>query len=150
MDRYFTSIPLVEDLRDSGLSAVGTLRANRAMLPKELTATAGRTSKSSKFAYRNSVQLVSFTPRIGKVVLVASTLHKQSLVDQRSQKPESILFLQHSTKRGVDVIDSIIKNAGASSGVVRRWPTRVLMFGGCRHAERAPRLHQPLPHPQPR
>ena len=51
----------------------------------------------------------------------------QSLVDQRSQKPETVLFY-NSTKGGVDVINATIEGAGASSGVGRRWPIRVLMY----------------------
>ena len=127
MDRYFTSVPLVEDLASAGLSSVGTLRANRALLPKELTNAAGRDPLSSKFAYRNDVQLTSHCPRRGKLVILASTMHKQSLVDQRSKKPETVLFY-NSTKGGVDVIDAIIESTGSSCGVVRRWPTRVLTF----------------------
>lgn len=127
MDRYFTSVPLVEELRDAGLSVVGTLRANRALLPREMTSPTGREADSTQFAYRNGVQLTSFCPRAGKVVLVASTMHKLPLVDAITKKPEPVLFY-NCTKGGVDIIDAIIEDAGASAGVVKRWPTRVFNF----------------------
>ena len=124
--RYYTSVPLVEELRDSGLSVVGTVRSNRLLLPKELTTAAGREAGSTLACYRNDVQLVSHCPRSGKVVTVLSSQHKVSVVDRNTGKPESVLYY-NSTKGGVDVIDAMMEST-QSRGVVRRWPTRVFTF----------------------
>ncbi|KAF0301931.1 Salivary glue protein Sgs-4 [Amphibalanus amphitrite] len=95
---YFTSIPLVEELRDQKrLSSVGTLNRNKRLLPKEMTDPTGREAGSNKICFRNGVQLASHCPKPGKVVLVASTRHKMPKVDQISGKPEIVLFF-NSTK----------------------------------------------------
>ncbi|KAF0289491.1 hypothetical protein FJT64_012303 [Amphibalanus amphitrite] len=80
VDRYSTSIELVEQLRDEmGLKLVGTLRASRALLPKEMTSTEGREPGGSLICHRNDIQLVSYCPKTKKAVLVASSQHRLPL-----------------------------------------------------------------------
>ena len=122
------SVPLVEDLRDAGLSAVGTLRVNRALQPKELTVTSGRQANSSKFAYRNGVQLVCvilLTPRQERPSRID---HAQAVAGGPAFPEAGISAVLQQHEGGADVIDAMIGNAGASSGVVCRWSTRVLAF----------------------
>ena len=86
----------------------------------------GREPGSNKICFRNGVQLASFCPKAGKVVLVASSQHKQPMVDGTTGKPEVILYY-NSTKGGVDVCDAIIGSLMCPAPV-RRWPTRMLFF----------------------
>ncbi|KAF0301939.1 hypothetical protein FJT64_025944 [Amphibalanus amphitrite] len=72
MDRYFTSIPLVEELRDQKrLSSVGTLNRNKRLLPKEMTDPTGREVGSNKICFRNGEQLASHCPKPGKLLSLA-------------------------------------------------------------------------------
>lgn len=109
-----------------GLSAVGTLNRNRRLLPAQMTDVKDRTQGSSQICFRNDVMLSSFCPKPGKVVLVASTQHKLPQVDQKTGKPEVILFY-NNTKFGVDVCDKIIANFMCGAPV-RRWPMKILFF----------------------
>ena len=125
--RYFTSIELIEQLRDEmGLTVVGTLRGNRALLPKEMTTSTGRQPGSTKICHRNDVQLVSFCPKQKKVVLVASSQHKVPLVDSITLKPEVVLYY-NSTKGGIDVCDAITESTTCQAAM-RRWQVRVLLY----------------------
>ena len=125
--RYFTSIELIEQLRDElGLTVVGTLRANRALLPKEMTNPAGRRPDTSKICHRNDIQLVSYCPKEKKVVLVASSQHRLPLVDSVTKKPEVILYY-NSTKGGIDVCDAITESTTCQAAI-RRWQVRVLLY----------------------
>ena len=125
--RYFTSIELVEELHaEMGLTVVGTLRANRALLPRELTTADDRQPGSSLICHRNDIQLASFCPKPRKIVLVASSQHRQSLVDSVTGKPEVVLYY-NATKGGIDVCDAIIESTTCQAAV-RRWPTRILLY----------------------
>ncbi|XP_043203140.1 uncharacterized protein LOC122371107 [Amphibalanus amphitrite] len=108
-----------------GLTVVGTLRASRALLPKEMTTTEGREPGGSLICHRN-IQLVSYCPKAKKVVLVASSQHRLPLVDQVTGKPEVVLYY-NSTKGGIDVCDAVIE-ATTCQATVRRWPVRVLLY----------------------
>ena len=108
------------------MSAVGTLNRNKRLLPPAMTDPRGREAGSSKICFRNEMQLASYVPKAGKVVLVASTQHKLAMVDQNTGKPEAILFY-NSTKGGVDVCDAILANIMCLAPV-RRWPTKMLFF----------------------
>ena len=109
-----------------GLTVVGTLKANRALLPPELTTADGRQPGSSLICHRNDVQLASFCPKPKKVVLVASSQHRQPMVDSVSKKPEVVLYY-NSTKGGIDVCDAIVEST-ICKAALRRWPTRVLLY----------------------
>ena len=106
MDRYFTSIPLTEDLLAERLTVVGTINKRRKFLPKELTEARGRQVDTHLFAFRNDVTLVSTCHKPGKLVLAVSTKHRTALVDSRTNKPDLVLYY-NATKGGVDVIDAI-------------------------------------------
>ena len=76
--------------------------------------------------YRNDTQLVSHSPQSGKVVAVLSSQHKVSVVDRNTGKPKSVPYYNNK-KGGVNVTNPMMEDTQLR-GVVRHWPTRVLMF----------------------
>ncbi|KAF0311053.1 PiggyBac transposable element-derived protein 4 [Amphibalanus amphitrite] len=126
LDRFYTSVPLAEELAAERLTVVGTLNKNRRLLPAELTSPQNREPGSSMFAFRNGVTLTSHCPKPGKVVLALSTQHETPMVDERTRKPEIILYY-NSTKGGVDVVDSMLETA-MGKPTLRRWPTAVFFM----------------------
>ena len=126
MDRYFTSIPLTEDLLAERLTVVGTINKRRKFLPKELTEARGRQVDTHLFAFRNDVTLVSTCHKPGKLVLAVSTQHRTALVDSRTNKPDLVLYY-NATKGGVDVMDAITEYYMYKPPVTR-WPTAFFFF----------------------
>lgn len=126
MDRYFTSVPLLEELREDRLTAVGTINAGRRFLPKELTDPRGRDPDTSIFAFRRGITMVSHCPKKGKVTLLVSSQHTTPSVDEVSKKPEMTLYY-NATKGGVDVVDAMVDEY-MGKPPLRRWPTAVLLF----------------------
>ena len=126
MDRYFTSIPLAEELLSERLTVVGKINKRRKFLPKEITDPRNRQVGSSLFAFRNDVTLVSHCPKASKLVTAISTQHRNTLVDRRTEKPELVLYY-NATKGGVDVMDSIIESY-VYKPALTRWPTAVFLF----------------------
>ena len=127
------TIELVEELRaEMGLTVVDTLRANRALLPRELTTADDRQPGSGLMCHRNDIQLASFCPKPRKIVLVASSQHRLSLVDSVTGKPEVVLYY-NAIKCAIDVCDAIIESTTCQAAV-RRWQTGVPYI--CGHSQR--------------
>ena len=53
MDRYFTSVTIAHYLKEKKMMLVGTMRANRKGIPKELVEMQNRDDKAIKFVYAN-------------------------------------------------------------------------------------------------
>ena len=126
MDRFFTSVPLVEDLLAERLTVVGTINRRRKLLPKEMTDPRGRQPDTTLFGFRNDITLVSHCPKPGKLVLAVSTQHKTALVDSRTKKSDVILYY-NATKGGVDVLDAITEYY-MYKPPLKRWPTALFFF----------------------
>ena len=126
MDRFFTFVPLVEELLSDRVTVVGTINRNRRLLPKELTEARGRDPESTLFAFRGGVTLASHCPRPGKLVLALSSQHQAPMVDSQTKKPE-IILAYNATKGGVDVLDAMIASY-MGKPALRRWPTAVFFF----------------------
>lgn len=128
MDNWFTSFPMIEDLfTNHRLTVVGTVKKNKRELPKELTEIKNRPLCSSIFAYQKNMTLVSYVPKKGKNVLVASSMHYDGQIDTTTEdkhKPEIITFY-NVTKSGVDSVDQKIAQYTVSRNT-RRWP--IVMF----------------------
>ncbi len=85
-----------------------TIQKNQCHVPEVLKTLTGRDIKTSKFAWSDSVMLVSHIPKQNKNVLLLSTTHRQPDVSQTEyRKPEVNLFC-NATKGGVDVMDQMI------------------------------------------
>lgn len=73
MDNWFMNVPLMTELLvDYSLTCLGTLKKNKKEIPLVFTQTRGREEHSSYFGFQNDATLVSYVPKRGKVVLLAS------------------------------------------------------------------------------
>ena len=94
-DNWFSSIPLIERLKENKLTYVGTLRKNEREIPKEFISSTGRSIKSSLFGFQNDKTLVSYYPKRNKVVLLVSSMHHHDSIDSDTgadKKPEVVTF----------------------------------------------------------
>ncbi|KAF0298471.1 PiggyBac transposable element-derived protein 4 [Amphibalanus amphitrite] len=143
-DRFYTSVSRAQEPAAERLTVVGTLNKNRRLPPAELTNPQNREPGSrrlppaeltnpqnrepgsSMFTFRNGVTLASHCPKPKKVVMALSTQHETPIVDEKTRKPEIILYY-NSTKGGVDVVDSMLETA-MGKPTLRRWPTAVFFI----------------------
>ncbi|KAJ8874224.1 hypothetical protein PR048_025066 [Dryococelus australis] len=72
VDNYFSSVELVNELRNKYLSYVGTLRANKREIPKEYFPNRQREICSSEFGFTGTTTLVSYVPKKSKAVIIIS------------------------------------------------------------------------------
>lgn len=124
-DNWFTSFPLLSEMLAHGITMVGTVRRNKKEIPPEALQTKGRPANTAMFLFdcNTNQQLISFSPKKGKIVLVASTMHYTARVSEQTRKPEAIEFY-NETKGGVDSFDQMCKNYSCSRRT-RRWPMAV-------------------------
>lgn len=119
-DNYFTSLETVDVLRSKGLTVVGTLNKNRLVIPQEHLPQSGRPVGSSLHCFNNGITMVSYVPKKNKAVILMSSMHYTSDIDEKTHKPEIICYY-NKTKCGVDLMD--MKCAiYASNRRTRRWP----------------------------
>ena len=114
-----TILPLTlsKDLYNNhNLTVVGTIQKNRRHVPKELKTVTGKQPKTSKFAWSDSVMLVSHIPKPNKNVMILSTMHCQPDLSQREDNAPQIILFYNSTKGGVDVVDQMIDAYHVQSG----------------------------------
>ena len=130
MDNWFTSFPLMHELlHNYGLTALGTVKKNKPQVPPLFITTKNREIQSSFFAFQKECTLVSYVPKKGKVVLLASTMHHDAKIDNSTgiyRKPE-IITDYNRYKCGVDVVDELCSTYSVSRST-KRWPL-VLFFG---------------------
>lgn len=126
MDNWFSSVPLADLLlKDQKLTMVETMRANKREIPPSVLPNRKKNILSSQFLFDKEKTLVSFIPKKGKSVILLSTMHSGSEVNQVTKKPDIIDFY-NSTKGGVDTFDKMVHNYSTSRGT-RRWPLRFFM-----------------------
>lgn len=127
-DNWFTSVPLAIDLFNNyKLTLVGTIRKNKRQLPIEFTSTKSRPIYTSYFGFsEDKVTIVSYTPKKNKIVLLLSTMHHSSTIDESTKemkKPEIITFY-NCTKGAVDTMDKKTENYTVARKSCR-WPLTV-------------------------
>ncbi|UYV74118.1 hypothetical protein LAZ67_11002171 [Cordylochernes scorpioides] len=121
-DNWYTSYTLaVALLRDHELTLLGTLKKKK---KKHLNLCRGaRQVFSSIFGFHKNVSLVSYVPKMGKRVILLSTMHSTATIDEETnekKKPEMITFYS-MTKGGMNLLDQ--KTSLYSVGRrTKRWP----------------------------
>ena len=100
-DNWFTSLPVVERLRENKTTYVGTINANRRVLPPACKETKGRKRGDTRFFYNNNILLCSFWDKRSKPVLLLDSFAKARGNPQEGGKPETVKFY-NETKSGVD------------------------------------------------
>ena len=98
MDRYFTSVTIAHYLKEKKMTLVGTMRANRTGIPKELVDMQNRDNKDIKFVYakEDDMMLTSYVVKKksgNRNILLLSTMHDDVKCgrDER-KKPNTICF----------------------------------------------------------
>lgn len=120
MDNYFTTLPLADGLMKWNLSLTGTLKKNKAYIPKEMLPSKERPPLSTLFGFRDNVTMCSYVPKKNKSVVLLSTMHYDNAVSGDKQKPE-IIHHYNATKGGVDSMDKMLSHF-TSKRKTCRWP----------------------------
>ncbi|UYV66240.1 hypothetical protein LAZ67_4000948 [Cordylochernes scorpioides] len=102
-DNWFTSIELVDKLKEHGLTYLGTMRKNKPQIPPQFQPHPKRESGTSIFGFSGTKTLVSYVPKKKKI-----------------RKPD-IIMDYNLTKGSVDTIDQMVSNFSTSCRS-RRWP----------------------------
>ena len=122
-DRYFSSIPLAQQLFDNGLTFLGTLNKSKAEIPQQFISR-NLPLHSTLFAYHDRMQLSSYMATQTKFVLLLSTYHSNNHINEDvANKPDSIVDY-NLTKCGVDLIDQMV-NTFSTRRKTRRWPMTI-------------------------
>uniref|UniRef100_UPI00358F5BBC piggyBac transposable element-derived protein 4-like isoform X1 n=1 Tax=Myxine glutinosa TaxID=7769 RepID=UPI00358F5BBC len=123
MDKFFTSVPLAEELLTKGLTLVGTLRKNKPHIPPVMAANKQRQRYSSVFGFRDNITMVSYVPKQRKAAILLSTLHHDNAIDEdeRTKKKPEIIQYYNRTKAGVDTMDQMVRTYSCKRKS-RRWP----------------------------
>ena len=121
MDNYFTSCDLATDLLAVRTTVVGTVRKNRAELPKELLPSRAREELSSIFCFDRQLTLTSYVPKKGKAVVLLSSMHHDAAVDIGNANKPEIIIHYNKTKSGVDNLDHLV-GLYTCKRKIRRWP----------------------------
>ncbi|KAB0805400.1 hypothetical protein PPYR_02396 [Photinus pyralis] len=123
-DNWFTSFPLILKLKtDHKLTLVGTVRKNKKELPAEFVNTKARPLQSTMFGFQEETTILSYVPKKGKNVILASSMHHDDKIDMSTGekfKPEIITFY-NCTKGGVDTVDKLCATYNVARNT-RRWP----------------------------
>ena len=126
-DNFFSSVDLARKLYDKNISFVGTLRKNKKEIPVEFLSNKSRSVESSLFGFSDFLSLVSYVPKKNKAVLLLSTHHHDSMVNQTNEnKPEMILFY-NKNKGGVDTVDHLVENFSCRRKT-NRWTFNVMLY----------------------
>lgn len=126
LDNWFVTYNLVEALTQKRLTVVGTVRRDKPFIPVDFVNTSRRAVHSSLFAFQKDKTIVSYIPKRNKCVLLISSMHMNSEIDESSgdlQKPQIISFY-NSTKGGVDTVDQMCTEYNVMRNS-RRWPLTI-------------------------
>lgn len=124
-DNWFSSIPLLEIMKQKGLTCIGTLRKNRKEIPVEFLPTKRREVGTALYGFTRDISLLSYTTKINKAVLLVSSSHNHPSEDPFTKKPDMIVDY-NCTKGGVDSLDEKCAKFTCSRRT-RRW-TMALFF----------------------
>jgi hypothetical protein len=123
MDNWFTSVPLATELLkpEYKLTILGTIRRYKPEIPPEMFGhKKNRAVGTSMFCFDGAKTLVSYKINKNLIVLLLSTCHETSRIDEHSKEPDMIEFY-NSTKGAVDSLDQMCNNMSCSRKI-RRWP----------------------------
>ena len=117
-DNFFTSYSLGQLLLKKKLTMVGTIRKNKAELPKELK---NKEIHSSEFFFTKDTTVVNYVPKKNKNVLLMSTFHHSKEISERSDKKPQIIMDYNASKGAVDTLDQLVSTYTCKRKT-NRWP----------------------------
>ncbi|CAB3231975.1 unnamed protein product [Arctia plantaginis] len=127
-DNWFTSIPVSESLlaEPYKLTIVGAVRSNKREIPEALKNTRSRPVGTSIFCFDGPLTLLSYKPKLPRMVYMLSSCDEGAVINPTTGKPEIIIFY-NQTKGGVDTFDQMCSSMFCSRKS-NRWP--MTMFYG--------------------
>ncbi|XP_066909085.1 piggyBac transposable element-derived protein 4-like [Halyomorpha halys] len=122
IDNWFTSIKLVSDMVEKGLTVVGTIRKDKIELPPSFVDVKFKNRKvgSSLFLYHSDMTAVSYKVKVNKLVTLVSSMHDTPELHPFSKKP-FIIHSYNATKGGVDTLDQLCAHSSCNRKT-KRWP----------------------------
>jgi len=120
IDNWYTSVPLADYLLTKKITVLGTIKKNKAEIPKQFLPDKTRDVGSIFFGFQKDKMMLSYVPRKNKSVILLSTLHDDNEMDPDTRKPQVILDY-NETKGGVDTVDKMCA-AYSVSRITKRWP----------------------------
>lgn len=121
MDNYFTTLPLAKHLLSWKLTIVGTLRKNKPYIPKQMAPHKSREEYSTLFGFHEHVALCSYVPKKNKAVILLSTMHSDSAVNDDEKKKPHMITYYNKHKTGVDTMDQMVRRY-TTHRRTERWP----------------------------
>ncbi|XP_071051378.1 piggyBac transposable element-derived protein 4-like [Onthophagus taurus] len=121
IDNFFTSVLLATYLLDKNITVVGTLRQNKHDIPKEIKASKDRVVYSSLFCFQNNVSMVSYARKKNKCVILLSTMHHDSSINDDAKRKPEIISHYNKMKGGVDIMDQMVSTYTCKRQS-KRWP----------------------------
>nr|CAH7763977.1 unnamed protein product [Callosobruchus chinensis] len=122
-DNWFSSIELVDALKQRNLTYVGTMKKNKREVPAEFLPNKNKKVGSSMYGFTNSTTMLSYVTHKNKSVILVSSMHHEKGNDDCL--PEIIEYY-NSTKGGVDLLDQKCANYCCGRRT-RRWPLAVFL-----------------------
>ena len=123
-DRFYSSVPLADDLEKKDRGYTGTIISNRKQLPKALRKNTVKLRKGETRAWRNGKKLVLGWRDKGKTVLMLSTVHTATLTTVTGRHGEMktkqlVIHKYNQSMGGVDKADAVYYSFGRRS--VKWW-----------------------------
>lgn len=122
-DNWFTSIELVELLKEKKLTYVGTIKKNKREIPPSFLPQKKKEVGKIEYGFTKHITMVSMVTKPGKSVILVSSMHHQKCFDEENNKPEIISYY-NLTKGGVDSLDQKC-SVYSSSRRSQRWPLTI-------------------------
>ncbi|UYV77202.1 hypothetical protein LAZ67_15000101 [Cordylochernes scorpioides] len=123
-DNWYTSYELAMELKKRNITLVGTLKKNKAIIPKNFLLN-GDIGVSQYGFDAMGVTILSYVPKQKKRVILLSSMHHENYTEKDSNKPEIIVYYNY-TKGGVDTHDQLCANYTCKRKTAR-WPMRVFL-----------------------
>nr|CAI5819415.1 unnamed protein product [Callosobruchus analis] len=120
---WFTSVELLQAMKQRGLTCIGTLKKNKKEIPPAFLPTRKREVGTAIYGYTRDITLLSYTTKINKAVLLLSSFHHHASVDPETSKPD-IIADYNCTKGGVDTLGEKCSKFSCSRRT-RRWSIAV-------------------------
>ena len=124
-NNWFSSIELADELRNRGVTYVGTMKKDKKQIPPQFLPHKKKVIGSSVFGFNEHATLVSYTPKKNKSIILISTKHHTKSIDNESGKPE-ILRFYNMTKDTVDKLEQDISKYSTAQST--KWWPMVMFF----------------------
>lgn len=131
-DNWFSSIGLAKDLKEKGLTTVGTLR-KKPNVPQVIYGPKKGAPKqdhrlrpvgTTGFLFHDYVTAISYKPKADKTVALLSTLHHDFEIGAKNKATALLYYNKH--KGGVDTFDQLCANHNCGRQT-RRWPVCIFL-----------------------